>query len=731
MTYPVPRDRELLSHASIALKEAVELLGLEASANSHLRLLEGAAAHIGGYDLKRFDDAVGYDSEPNGLTASDTTLFSRRLAEAIHDSSLPPSLALASLGDSDLDPVVRRRQGRYFTDTRLALSLAEGVRGQAAGSISILDPACGAGVLLVAVVLQVTSNAAGRAHFVHRVLWGVDRDIRAVRAARAAIASLTDDVGAISRLSQRLLVADSLAVGQAWWHDLVPSGFDLVIANPPWEKLRVTRHEHALLNGYRRYYGDSYRTREIDEEALLQDRQANAEYRKRVSTELVYQGPGESDLYKMFLELGAKLASSSGALAFLVPAGLIRNYGARRLREWLLSKFDTTIVIVDNRERFFHIDSRFKFVQFFARPRDSEESRVSFGRTPGTLRASGPPITTCLSELRQIQPDLALPEVKDSVDWALFSRITLTHPRFGENDSGWKASFYREVDMTNDRPRFVRSSITRSHIPVIEGRMVHHHRIAAKRYVAGTGRRAEWRVQPPFQAALQPQWYIDVADLHPRVRERIEHTRAGFCDITGQTNERTVLAALVPDSVACGNKVPTLDLRSHVHAEAWVGIANSFVFDWLARRSVTTTLNFFILRSLPIPAWDNNEDLLVEIAGLSQTLAGLEKPSVSCDLWTFAYLRAGIEVLTARSYGVSVADLDQMLGDFPQVDRAQPPIRGEEHSTVTRDLIIASGDGWASIKEVNHAIDRVTQAKAAGATPFTPNQHARAYRSLL
>ena len=730
MTSPVPRDYKLLSQASTALREAVERFGAEPSVDIRLRLLEGAAAHIGGYDLKRFDEAVGLDTESQHPDAADAAIFSQGLAEAVRDSAVAPSLALAALGDSDLTQVARRRQGRYFTDSRLALSLASGVREKAARAGSILDPACGAGVLLIAATLQVASSTERRAHLVRGVLWGVDRDPHAVRAARAAISSLTNDVGAIARLCRRLLVADSLVVGQEWWQDRAPSGFDLVIANPPWEKLRVTRHEHALGHGHRRHYGDVYRALEIDEEALHRARRANSGYRERVTAELAHQGKGESDLYKMFLELGAKLTSPSGALAFLIPAGLIRNRGTRELREWLFENFDSELLILDNRDRYFAIDSRFKFLQFFGSRRTSDNSKIRFGPGPAAHNPGTSTITTNVQQLRLIQPDLTIPEVKNHGDWARFARIALSYPRFGDDDAGWQVRFHREVDMTNDRPKFRRSAVAQSYLPVIEGRMVHHHRIAAKRYIAGSGRRAEWCVQPPFQAFIQPQWYIDRSDLRPRVRLRVDRTRAGFCDITGQTNERTVLAALVPAGVVCGNKVPTLDLPSQAHTQAWVGLANSFIFDWLARRSVTTTLNFFIIRNLPIPAWAENKEELIRVANTARDLSHLECPSGSGDLWLAARLRAELEVRAATLYGVTVADLDQMLYDFPQVDRAQPPIAGERQSTVTRDLIVASGAGWSSPTGVKAACERIILAKSAGAVPFLPNQHARGYRSV-
>ena len=663
MTAPLPRDRELLREASSALAEAVERSGLEASADVRLRLLEGAAARVGGYSLDQFDLVVP-DADPIGSLAPDATMsLTRGLAEAILECPIPPPLAIAALGDSDLGPIARRRQGRYFTDSRLAMNLAFDVRHQSATAKSILDPSCGSGALLIAVVLRAGSTKAHRAHLIRDVLWGIDWDPHAVRAARAAISSITGDLNAVAGLCRRLIVADSLAVGRQWWKSRSNEGFEVVVGNPPWEKLKITRHEHALNGGHQRHYGDEYYQSEIDEVALRSDRQAALDYRDLVTSEMAFQGRGESDLYKMFIELGARLTAASGVLAFLVPAGLIRNQGSRDLREWLFRTFDIDVQILDNRERYFEIDSRFKFIRLLAKRNSNGRRLVRFCNYAGNT-SSGWKAETSFSELKRMQPNLEIPEVRARDDWELFTRLRCQHSEFGSAEAGWTPRFYREIDMTNDGGKFKSRANCPDDLPVIEGRMAHQHRVSAKRYVAGRGRRAEWETQFLFTALFRPQWYVGHADLRPATRKRVNRLRAGFCDITGQTNERTVLAALIPAGSVCGNKVPTIDFSSYAQASAWVGIANSFVFDWLARRSVTTTLNFFILRSLSIPSWNAVDSGLLTIAAATQVLASVESDGGEEDLWSVARIRARIEVESARMYGISVTDLDQIMQRF-------------------------------------------------------------------
>lgn len=56
----------------------------------------------------------------------------------------------------------------------------------------------------------------------------------------------------------------------------------------------------------------------------------------------------------------------------------------------------------------------------------------------------------------------------------------------------------------------------------------------------------------PDRGAGHAQFYMKES----QVPVDLSHFRACFCDVTGQHNVRTVLAALIPPHCVCGNKVP-------------------------------------------------------------------------------------------------------------------------------------------------------------------------------
>ena len=96
--------------------------------------------------------------------------------------------------------------------------------------------------------------------------------------------------------------------------------------------------------------------------------------------------------------------------------------------------------------------------------------------------------------------------------------------------------------------------------------------------------------------------------------------RVAFRDITNRTNQRTVIACLVPPEVFITNKGPYfLWPRGDEKDQAFLlGTLSSIPLDWYARRFVEINLNFFILNPFPIPRPDRGSvhwQRVVQLAG--------------------------------------------------------------------------------------------------------------------
>ena len=80
----------------------------------------------------------------------------------------------------------------------------------------------------------------------------------------------------------------------------------------------------------------------------------------------------------------------------------------------------------------------------------------------------------------------------------------------------------------------------------------------------------------------------------------------------------------------------------------WLGLANSFVFDWVVRRYITTTINFFILENLPLPRIGLNDKLAQKVIDGVRRIVALEKSDAGWSaeqLWVYADERAKLDAL--------------------------------------------------------------------------------------
>jgi hypothetical protein len=530
------------------------------------------------------------------------------------------------------------------------------------------------------------------------------------------------------------LSGDSLMCRADDWQAMAPGGFDAVIANPPWEKVKLTRHEYLQAKGQPRHYGAEYT--HLDLHDYAQQNSATKEYARTLADLHVSAGVGETDLFVAFSDLTRKLLRPGGEAALLVPAGLIRSKSTAAMRRKLaVHASRISVEVFENRARFFEIDTRFKFlcVHWRARPAGEKKAAVELSHAQGTEHGVeiGQRVHIGRKTLAELRPDLSIPEVRSEAEWQLFCRVVRGGTDWSRPDSSWHPEFMREVDMTRDRPHF-RQTADKGTLPLIEGRMVHQHRFGAKAYVCGTGRSSVWDVSLPGGSFVHPQFFIPRTALSEGAERRSNVLRAGFCDITGQTNERSSLAAIIPPGVACGNKVPTIlfpNDKCEDRLWAWVAIANSLPFDWLLRRVITTTVNYFHLLGLRLPPIEPTSLPGRQLVQIARSIDFLDRSGVSSEtLRSIAELRCRADRLVLTSYGLDDEDLDLMLADFPLIDRGQPALPAEAQSTVTRDLLMSHS---RDTMRASAALRRFEMATTRGAIAYIPVQAASAGEAIM
>ena len=504
-------------------------------------------------------------------------------------------------------------------------------------------------------------------------------------------------------------------------------GFDLVLGNPPWDTLSPDAKEFfSAYNPEVRFRDAKGQTALIDDLLVQPEIRRKWEQYRRELFGLVHflkesgryglyaegnLGKGDFNIYRMFVELALRSVSQGGRCAQLVPEGIYNGANCAAIRAELLTKtcWERLLGFENARGIWFEgVHTALKFALYVAAvPGVTEQLPVRFGiRTLDDLAAAarGETLGLPVTLIREFSPDaLAVMEFGDQSDIDIAAKMYARWPKFGDESAGPPVRVYMtEVHMGNDRELF---SEDPNGLPVYEGRMVDQYDHRAKGYRSGRGRAAEWASLEFCQPgkSIQPQWRILRERVPDKVIPRLARYRIGFCDVTSPTNERTLIAALIPPQCACGHKVPTIAFAAEDEWAymIWLAVGNSFAMDFLVRKKVALSMAYTVLDSLPFPRLDShdlNARTLVPLV-LRLICCGSEMtafwnaraaegwcepvdidglPPGTEDPGERFLLRAQIDAIVARDvFGLTADELDCVLDSFPIVRRKDEERYGE------------------------------------------------------
>lgn len=651
-----------------------------------------------------------------GLPADRVGRFGATLgAEQIR--GLPPLLDPLDLGRLHerrmVDARGRKSAGAYYTPTELAerltrvtlLPLLERARGEALPRIA--DPSCGAGSFLVQAVrvLRTAAPAADAAEILACV-HGADLDPVAIALCADA---LWIELGCPdldpARVRAQLHCGDALVdtpladAPDGWqpvdWAGIAPDGFDAILGNPPWD--RDEPDSRAFFASFDPDYSTLVgaeaaraRTRILEahpDAAAHWDRTLRFLALRQAALRERFPGSAsatKTNAYQRFLALGLASLTNRGRIGLLIPAGFYADRGSAGLRDEVFGKHRVErLVGFDNRGGLFPgIDRRFKFAALVAeRGAAVGPTQLGFLRTESGDLETGTPLDA--ARIRRLSPSSgALVEIDDPRDLALLARLT-ERARLGSED--WAIRFRREIDLTLDRGMFVPAAARRADdLPVWEGRMIDAFCATAKRWVAGTGRRARWDTPNDLRAQPGPQFHVRSEELDAIDPDHAA-PKIGFMAIGSATNARTMVATLLWRA-PCGNSVPTLRCRARDDGSpgepALCAILNSTVFDWALRlRMAGNNLNRFVLIDVAVPPPESVfgiEGLDAAVESLALTSAWFDPlraraarrrpiPPPLLDGDARRRVRAAIDAVVARAYGLGIDEYAHVLAgtDLP------------------------------------------------------------------
>lgn len=446
-------------------------------------------------------------------------------------------------------------------------------------------------------------------------------------------------------------------VWSVWESAELNGGFDAVIGNPPWDRMKLQqvewfaarRREIALAQraADRRQMIAALETSgdPLAEEYRVASERAEAAFRvARRSGDYPLLSGGDLNIYSLFVERAMMLVKPDGLIGLLTPSGIASDKTAAPFfksvattgRLKALYDFENRRTRFEQEPFFPDVDSRFKFCAFVASPAPVEETARCAFFLQDVSEIHNPERCFSLSaeDFARVNPNTGTAPIFRSrrdadLTTAIYGRLPVLVDRSERNTTAtWIVNYRRVFDMTNDSHLFrtrhqleedagaylVGPNRYRNYdgewIPLYEGKMVqaYDHR-AANVVVNPENQHRPAQPQPatPEQHAdpdwlPEPQYWVraDNPEIGP------EAYVLGFKDVTAPTNVRSMIAAVVP-SGAAGNTLPLLrgvegaEVLQAGTVSLYLANLNALIFDFVARQKIQGQhLNWYIVEQLPV-----------------------------------------------------------------------------------------------------------------------------------
>jgi Alw26I/Eco31I/Esp3I family type II restriction m6 adenine DNA methyltransferase len=501
--------------------------------------------------------------------------------------------------------------GRFYTPEAigrpLASTMAEVAHVQ--GSMSVIDPFCGDGRLVAWLLEAMASRGIEPAWSIE--LW--DIDAQAVTAAVARVTATAEALHVAATI--RSYTGDSFSRGV---HE--QQRFDMLVTNPPWERLKPDRRESGELQvGAAERYVDDLRA-----------------FDRRLSSWFPLSRPMHkfsgwgTNLARVGTELSMRLVRAGGVIGVVSPPSLFADQDSLSLRQQLLSTFSLQSVSYFPAEaRLFEgVDQpAITFVAVHETPQSSSSTGVIAYDDRG-LESYVTRLPLRSAELERTGYCLPIGFGLQAAD--LLPSMRATDPLCAlEGRQEHQLWAGRELDETGYRT-FVSDSGSHR---FVKGRMVER-----------------WKHGDP------PDMFVDSSAK--RVPPSANHLRIAWRDVSRPNQKRRMQAALIPAGWVTGNSLNVAYFRNDDRNRllALLALMNSLVFEFQVRTRLSTNhVSLTTVREVSLPSMHD--------ASVVNELARLAARRVAGDV----SVENELEVRCARLYGLDVDSFSRMVACFPKI----------------------------------------------------------------
>ena len=469
------------------------------------------------------------------------------------------------------------------------------------------------------------------------------------------------------------------------------SGFDVVLGNPPWERIKLQEKEFFAPYDSEIANAPNKATRnklikKLPEEnpaLFLQFKQAKAIAENlssfvRQSGRFPLTAYGDINTYALFADHVRALINKSGRAGIIVPTGIATDFGTKNYFGDIVEKQQlVSLLDFENRDIIFpgvHRSIKFCLLTLSSAPVD-KANFLFFATKIGHLRDPLRRYSLTPYEIARFNPNTrTLPVFRTRPDADLtrmiYDRVpVLNNEVTGENP--WGIAFLRMIDMANDSHLFV-TKPQPDYLRLYEDWMMHlfDHRYQSE----GSHETTDEEYNDP-NYLVEPRYWINSR----HVEEIISNFASpqyfiGFRNRTRNTDMRSVVISYLPYS-GVGNTIPLIFTENPNNYLLFANLS-SLVLDFIARNKIPgMNLNFFIFKQFPVLSPNNylsSDKYFIGLAILELIYTAFDikpfaeyvqydGPPFRWDKKRRALLRSELDAYYARLYGLNRKQLRYIL----------------------------------------------------------------------
>jgi len=539
-------------------------------------------------------------------------------------------------------------------------------------------------------------------------------------------------------------------------------GFDVIVGNPPWERIKPNREDFFSRydSDFRSLRGDAKDDRM--EELLERDDVSDAwdEYEKNIEIQSQFYNGGsyemqsaqvagrtqraENDLSSLFFERVFEIGRDDGYVSQVLPGRIFHGAPTKTLRQHLLDETSVdTLVSFENHGIFDDIDNRYNFgVLTFENRGETDVLRGIFQhRDLNILQDTDDLIDIPRQVLTDFAPSSMLfPRIQSEEDVGML-RMAVQHPAVGDTNRSWYTDPTRPLDKSLDSERFFDEPDDCDY-EILTGRNFYSYNHDST--FLDLDEPFQWSVDEEENKELSAKWRIrekKLSGLKKALYEQFGGSgtmvsvvngvlqeergedltewdvklpsttyRIGFRRVARGTDERSVIAAVVPPGPVCDysfyvcepfeinasrdmlSESPLRSIYDRVFTDeelfSALGLLNSLPFDFLIRRKIDNSIPIYSFEETQLPDISHGDEWFEfiwtraarlncygeEFEEMRERLGGIEPATSEAER---RELQAEIDAAAMHAYGMQREQAAFVVEQYHRVQN--PRIRDDEY----------------------------------------------------